>query len=175
MKRLFVIYNPHSSRFAEVKKDVLDQLVKIKGYAIGKYEVDRTNVDKNTAKLAKLLKNGDILISAGGDATGIIASNGILKSNKDATLAVLPYGNFNDLARTLVTELNGNVAEGGALVLVNVGSADTCLLNLYKHLVVADFRNGKLIDVNFLCACENGNSCLLRDLKIRHGQILLFK
>ena len=101
MKRLLVIYNPHSSRFADVKKDVLDRLVEIKGYIIGKYEVDNTNVDKNTAKLAKLLKDGDILISAGGDATGIIAANAILTSGKDATLAVLPYGNFNDLSHTL--------------------------------------------------------------------------
>ena len=71
---------------------------------VGKYEVEKTNLDANITKLSKLIKNKDIIISAGGDATGIIASNGILKSGKDATLAVLPYGNFNDLSRTLGTQ-----------------------------------------------------------------------
>ena len=70
---------------------------------IGKYEVEKTNLEANIAKLSKIIKDDDLVISAGGDATGIIASNGILKSDKDATLAVLPYGNFNDLSHTLGT------------------------------------------------------------------------
>lgn len=103
MKRLFIVYNPRSSRFCDVKKEVLCHLPKLKGYIIGKYEVEPTGVDKNAAKFAKLLKDGDFVISAGGDATGVISANAILNSSKDVTLAVLPYGNFNDLARTLGT------------------------------------------------------------------------
>ena len=101
MKRIFLVYNPRSSRFCDVKKEVLDKLPKLKGYVIGKFEVEPTDVDQNASVFAKLLKDGDLVISAGGDATGIIASNAILKSNKNVTLAVLPYGNFNDLSRTL--------------------------------------------------------------------------
>lgn len=101
MKRLLIVYNPRSTRFVDVEKEVLSKTKELKGYMVGKYEVEPTDVDKNAAKFAKLLKDGDLVISAGGDATGIIASNGILKSGKDATLAVLPYGNFNDLSRTL--------------------------------------------------------------------------
>ena len=104
MKRLFVVYNPRSSRFCDVEKEVLSHLPKLKGYIIGKYEVEPTGVDKNAAKFAKLLRDGDFVISAGGDATGVISANAILNSNKDVTLAVLPYGNFNDLARTLGTK-----------------------------------------------------------------------
>ncbi|MBR3332363.1 acylglycerol kinase family protein [Candidatus Saccharibacteria bacterium] len=103
MRRLLIVYNPRSSRFVDVEKEVLSKARELKGFIIGKYEVEPTDVDKNAAKFAKLLKDGDLVLSAGGDATGIIASNGILKSGKDATLAVLPYGNFNDLARTLGT------------------------------------------------------------------------
>ncbi len=103
MKHLFVVYNPRSSRFCDVKKEVLNHLPKLKGYIIGKYEIEPTNVDENVAKFAKLLKDGDFVISAGGDATGVICANAILNSNKNITLAVLPYGNFNDLARTLGT------------------------------------------------------------------------
>lgn len=101
MKRLFIVYNPRSSRFLDVKKEVLDKTKSLKGYMVGKYEVEPTDVDENAKNLAKILKDGDLVISAGGDATASISANGILRSNKDVTLAVLPYGNFNDLARTL--------------------------------------------------------------------------
>ena len=104
MKRLFIVYNPHSSRFADVKKGVLDRQKDLKGYVVGKYEIEPTDVDKNAVKLSKILKDGDLVISAGGDATGVISANAILKSEKDATLAVLPFGNFNDLAHTLGTK-----------------------------------------------------------------------
>lgn len=104
MKRLILVYNPRSSRYADVRVDVLDKITNLKGYLVGKYEVAPTNLDDNIAKLSKLLKDGDLVLSAGGDATGIIASNAILHSAKDATLAVLPYGNFNDLSRTLGTK-----------------------------------------------------------------------
>ena len=104
MKQLFILYNPNSSRSADVKRGVLDHQKDFKGYLIGKYEVEKTDVDKNATKFAKLLKDGDLVIAAGGDATGVIAANAILKSEKDVTLAVLPYGNFNDLSRTLGTK-----------------------------------------------------------------------
>lgn len=109
MRRLILVYNPRSSRYADVRVDVLDKITNLKGYLVGKYEVAPTNLDDNIAKLSKLLKDGDLVLSAGGDATGIIASNAILHSAKKATLAVLPYGNFNDLSRTLNTKTLSDV------------------------------------------------------------------
>ncbi len=103
MRRILVVYNPRSSRFRDVEREVLSKVRTLKGYMIGKYEVAPTNLDDNVLKLSKIIKDNDLVISAGGDATGIISSNAILKSTKTATLAVLPYGNFNDLARTLGT------------------------------------------------------------------------
>ena len=101
MNRLIIVYNPRSSRYAEVKRDVLSRTRELKGYMIGKYEVAPTNLNDNINKLAKIIKDDDLILSAGGDATGIIASNAIIESQKSAFLAALPYGNFNDLARTL--------------------------------------------------------------------------
>ena len=109
MQRLLIVYNPRSSRFADVKKNVLTPAQSLKGYLIGKYEIEKTNLEDNIAKLSKLIQDGDLVISAGGDATGIITSNGILKSGKDAILAVLPYGNFNDLSHTLGTSKLGDI------------------------------------------------------------------
>lgn len=111
MKRILIVYNPRSSRYADVRTEVIDEASKLKGYLIGKYEVSPTNLNDNIAKLAQLLKDDDLIIAAGGDATGIIASNAILKSGKDATLAALPYGNFNDLARTLGTKTLEDIME----------------------------------------------------------------
>ena len=104
MQRLLIVYNPRSSRFADVERDVLAPARQLQGYLVGKYEVASTDLEDNVARLSALLKNGDLVVSAGGDATGIIASNAILRSGKSATLAALPYGNFNDLARTLRTK-----------------------------------------------------------------------
>ena len=100
MKRIIIVYNPRSSRYADVKSEVLSKIKDLEGYLVGKYEVKPTNLEDNILQLSKLLKDDDLVISAGGDATGIISSNAVLKSDKDATLAVLPYGNFNDLSRT---------------------------------------------------------------------------
>lgn len=116
MQRVIVVYNPRSSRYVDVKKDVLSRVGKLSGYLVGKYEVAPTNLDDNIAKLAKILKDGDLVLSAGGDATGIIASNAILKSNRDASLAVLPYGNFNDLSRTLRTKTFDDIFQGDTSV-----------------------------------------------------------
>jgi diacylglycerol kinase family enzyme len=83
---------------------VLERVKELNGYMVGKYEVAATNLDDNFLKLGEFLKDGDMVLSTGGDATGVICVNAIMNSGKDATLAVLPYGNFNDLARTLQTK-----------------------------------------------------------------------
>ena len=105
MKRLMVVYNPRSSHYAQVREEVIDKTRDLKGWVVGKYEVEKTNVDDNAAKLAKLLNDGDLVVAAGGDGTATIAANAILLARaQDVKLGVLGYGNFNDLARTLKTK-----------------------------------------------------------------------
>lgn len=110
MRRIVIVCNPRSSRYARVRKEVLDFLMNpnflrekygLTGVTIFRYEVAPTNVDDNALKLSKLLHDDDLVLSVGGDATGVIGLNAVMLSGKDATLAALPYGNFNDLARTL--------------------------------------------------------------------------
>ena len=112
MKRLLVVYNLKSSRFKDVEREVLVNLRNLNGYMIGKYEIQRIGVNKNAEQFAKLVEDGDLVLSVGGDATAVIAANGILKSGKSAKLAVLPYGNFNDLARTLGAKRLDDVFNG---------------------------------------------------------------
>ena len=104
MSRLILIYNPNSSNYRRVKKDVLDKREEIfKGYELSEYTIKKIGFESNVKNLKKEIEDGDLCFALGGDATAAITANAILESEKDATLAVLPYGNFNDLARTLGT------------------------------------------------------------------------
>lgn len=118
MKRILIVYNPRSSRYIDVQKEVISKVQALKGCMIGKYTIKKAPFEENVKNLTKLFKNGDFVIAAGGDATAAVTANAIMISKKDVTLAVLPYGNFNDLARTLGTKtledvLHGRVAELG--------------------------------------------------------------
>lgn len=112
MRRLIVVYNPNSSRYTDVRRDVLDRVKGLSGYMVGKFEVKKVDIEENIVDLSKILKDGDLVVSAGGDATGVISVNGAMCSGKDVTLAVLPYGNFNDLAGTLKTRRIDDVIGG---------------------------------------------------------------
>ncbi|MDO4741954.1 MAG: diacylglycerol kinase family protein [Candidatus Saccharibacteria bacterium] len=104
MKRLLIVYNPNSTHFKSVKSEVLDQSTTLSGYLVGKYVITKIGFEKNVEKLSGLIEDKDLVIVAGGDATASMAANAVLKSGKDATLGVLPYGNFNDFAHTLKTK-----------------------------------------------------------------------
>ena len=114
MKRLLIVYNPRSSRYLEVKDQVLARAKELSGYIVGKYEIANTNIEDNIKQLSRVLEGDDLVLTAGGDATAIIAANAILESGKEVTLAVLPYGNFNDLSRTLRTKTFDDVFLSGA-------------------------------------------------------------
>ena len=103
MRRLLVVYNPNSSNYVRVKNEVLERLPNISGFMIGKFVIEKAPFEDNVKRLKKVLEDGDVVLSAGGDATAAVSANAILESGKDVTLSVLPYGNFNDLARTLRT------------------------------------------------------------------------
>lgn len=104
MSRLVLIYNPNSSNYRRVKRDILDRKSELfQNYDLADYAIKQIGFENNVKNLAKEIKDGDTILSLGGDATAAITANAIMKSEKDATLAVLPYGNFNDLARTLGT------------------------------------------------------------------------
>lgn len=103
MKRILIIYNPSSSNYTRVRSEILSRVTEFKSYMVGKFAIKKAPFETNVSALKKILKDGDIAIAAGGDATAAVTANAILESGKDVTLGVLPYGNFNDLARTLGT------------------------------------------------------------------------
>lgn len=94
--RIVVVYNPRSSQAKLVRGEVLAKVPEAT-----RYEVEKTNVDDNGKKLAKVLRDGDLVVTVGGDATATIGINGCMQSGRDVVFAALPYGNFSDVARML--------------------------------------------------------------------------
>ena len=101
--RIVVIYNPNSTNYRRVKSEILDQAGFFGNYETIHHTIKKAPFEQNVSATAKILRDGDIAFALGGDATAAVTANAILKSGRDVTLAVLPYGNFNDLARTLGT------------------------------------------------------------------------
>ena len=111
--RIVVCYNKRSSRFREISREVLEPLEEMakdssagsaakKGAAfeIHEFEVKKASVSENARRLSKVLRQGDIVISAGGDGTATAVLNGVILSGlSNVRFSALPYGNFNDMAR----------------------------------------------------------------------------
>ena len=101
VKRLIIVYSPNSTSFSEVEREVIVKSRKIKGWMVAKFEVKEASVRDNASRLAKIIRKGDLVLSVGGDGTATMSMNAVIKSEEIATLAVMPFGNFNDFAETL--------------------------------------------------------------------------
>ena len=117
MQRLLVVYNPNSSQYVHVKAEVLARVNELAGTMVGKFAISKIGFDANVKKLARVICDGDVVMAAGGDATAAITANAILHSDKKVEFMVLPYGNFNDLARTLGYSGRGLSVSGRVLPL----------------------------------------------------------
>lgn len=115
-RKLLIVYNAESSRYELVQKEVVEPARKLAGWLVGKYVVTADGFEQDLTKLMRVLADGDLVVAAGGDGTATMVANCIMRSGKDVTLAVLGYGNFNDLAKTLKTrrmQRKGDRTEGG--------------------------------------------------------------
>lgn len=101
MRKLILVYNSGASHYVAVRSEVIEQVWKIPGWMVGKFEVKKTAVDENAELLAQMLRDGDLVVSAGGDGTAAVALNGVMLAGKNVALGVLGYGNFNDMAGML--------------------------------------------------------------------------
>jgi diacylglycerol kinase family enzyme len=68
---------------------------------VAKFIVKEAPLVINAKNLASVIRKGDLVLSAGGDGTAAVVANAVLLSGKNATMAVMPFGNFNDFAETL--------------------------------------------------------------------------
>ena len=121
--RVVIVINSRSSQAKRIETEVLTPIKNaifkrnsiqdsnIQNVTLMQYGVAPTNVDDNAKKLAECLMDGDILITLGGDGTATIGVNAAFLSGKKVKYYTLPFGNFNDIART-VREARGNRVYG---------------------------------------------------------------
>ena len=101
MQRLIIVYNPYSSKQAKIQKEVIEPLQNASGYQVGKFAIRQIPVEENAKNLIRVLMDGDLVVIAGGDGSATVGINAAMMTDKDITLGVLGYGNFNDMARML--------------------------------------------------------------------------
>jgi hypothetical protein len=106
--RLVLVLNPRSTQAKRVEVEILNPLNRfifeeklVSNVTTFRYEVQPTHVDDNAEKLASCLLDGDIILVVGGDGTASIGVNGAILSGKKVKFYSIPYGNFNDIARTM--------------------------------------------------------------------------
>ena len=114
--RVVLVVNSRSSQALKVEAEAIRP---IKRVILGKtgllnvtffqYEVMPTDVDDNAEKLAACLMDGDIFVTLGGDGTASIGVNAAFLSGKKVRYYTLPFGNFNDIARTVRRARGGEV------------------------------------------------------------------
>ena len=98
--RLIIVINPRSSGFSFISKKILKPVYasSLSEGEIITFEIQPTNPLDNAQKMAKILKNGDKILVAGGDGTAHIASNAVAFSGKKVQIKYTGFGNFNDHA-----------------------------------------------------------------------------
>ncbi len=104
LKKLIVVSNPSATKYSAVEREVLAVARKLSGWLVGRYDVQHDSFEQNVARLSKLLQDGDLVVSVGGDGTASLTVNAILSSGKQVTYSCLGYGDFNDVARMLKTK-----------------------------------------------------------------------
>lgn len=105
MQRLILVYNPYSSNFRKVEQEVLVPARKLQGFELGKFVLKKAPVEENARRLKSVLRDGDLVVVAGGDGTVHMVINAVMQAQaKDVCLAFLSYGNFNDNASATVSK-----------------------------------------------------------------------
>ena len=111
-KNITLVVNPRSSGFELIKKKILPFLDD--GYfekgSFKTFEIQPTSPMENASEMAKGLKDGDIILVAGGDGTAHIAANAAaISGKKNIKIKFTGFGNFNDYAHSF-SRNNGKAA-----------------------------------------------------------------
>lgn len=101
--RLVLVINPRSSGFDMIKKKILPHLkeVHFQKNQLTTFEIQPTSPIENAQEMAKGLRDGDIILVAGGDGTAHIATNAaVISGQKNLRFKYTGFGNFNDYAQS---------------------------------------------------------------------------
>lgn len=101
VKRLVVIYSPNSSRAKDFRRlhSNLLEIIKHRGWQIKLIELVDVPYRQAVKTITRQLKDGDLVLAAGGDGISQVAFNAVFTSQAEVFLAVAPLGNNNDIGR----------------------------------------------------------------------------
>lgn len=108
MKKVLLLYNPLSGQKRERRNEVVAGIAKV--FAAAGLDVEKratTHPGSATEQTEKAVNAGfDTVIACGGDGTANEALNGLMRSQSQAALGVLPMGSGNLLATDLRLPVN---------------------------------------------------------------------
>ncbi|MDO4979054.1 MAG: diacylglycerol kinase family protein [Candidatus Saccharibacteria bacterium] len=115
-ERLVFVWNPRSSKALRVKKEAYEPIFEALSKKFYSFEIAKAPVPENVKRLNAVLKDGDVVIVAGGDGTALVGLNSVVETGKNVQFYALPFGNFNDMPRTLKRHRQGTIKPIEALV-----------------------------------------------------------
>ena len=97
-ERIVLVHNPNSTRDKRVQAGVIDPLHSA-DIDYTSFVTQHPGTEDNISDMREFFNDGDIILSAAGDGTGMQVANAVLREgHKDTYIGYLGYGNFNDLA-----------------------------------------------------------------------------
>ncbi len=99
IKNLIIVQNSQSTRFESIHR--LFQLLDAYELTYEVYHTPSADTEENIQAMQQDLPDGAMIISAAGDGTAMQVINAVLRAEKgETTLGFVPFGNFNDIARS---------------------------------------------------------------------------
>lgn len=97
-ERIVLVQNPNSTRAEQVQAGVINPLHAADIDFVG-FVTKHPNTEDNISDMRDFFRDGDTILSAAGDGTGMQVANAVLREGHNQTrIGYLGYGNFNDLA-----------------------------------------------------------------------------
>ena len=98
-ERIVVVHNPNSTRANKVHSGVFNRLDE-HDISYVTHATNYPDAEANIADMQQTFRNGDTVLSVGGDGTAMQVANGVLRNqHADTAIGVLGYGNFRDLGK----------------------------------------------------------------------------
>lgn len=97
--RVVVVHNPYSTRAEKALSGVFNRLDEA-GVEYTTHTTQHADTEANIADMRDVIRNGDTILSVGGDGTSMQVANAVLREgHSDTSIGLLGYGNFRDLGK----------------------------------------------------------------------------
>lgn len=153
MKKLLFVFNPTAGRGRLKSKlfDIVDSFIKY-GYRVQVYPTQQKG--DATSIILKEPEHYDLLVVAGGDGTLNEVITGVIKSNKDIPIGLIPAGSMNDVGHSF--RITSDIMSAARVAMTGRPfSMDVGRFNDKYFAYVAAF--GAFTDISYTTSQKNKN------------------